>query len=406
MSYWIKNVRLETGYIIEEGRIISTETECFHVNISDGVFKEIVPSDFDIKSPFDAKGQLLLPSFRQMHVHIDKTYFSGLWKAVMPVKDRFGRIEEEKMLLKQLLPTAQDRAENMLQHFLENGSTRVRTHCNIDQIIQLENLAITRNAIEKFNAKLEAEIVAFPQHGLLRSNCEALMRQAMRQGATIVGGVDPGTFDENIEKSLFTTMDIAVESDARIDLHLHEPGSLGIFTIKHLAKLVEEAGWQNRITVSHAYCLGQVSEKEAMEIADLLCYLGIDITSSVPMQATIPIPLLQERGVKVGLGTDNLTDHWSPFGTGEALALARKAAERFKLVDERSLSKTLSYITGGILPLNELGERVWPQVGDKADAVIIQAFCSAEAIARMAKCSIVICNGEIVVGDSELVIRN
>ncbi|MGG7622054.1 amidohydrolase [Bacillus coreaensis] len=405
MSYWIKNVRLETGYIKEDGRISSTKTECFHVNIQDGVYKEIIPADHEIKGQMDAKGQLMLPSFGQMHVHIDKTYFSGPWKAVLPVRDRFARIDEEKRLLSQLLPTAQERAENMLQHFLENGSTRVRTHCNIDQVIQLENLAITRAAVEKFNGKLAAEIVAFPQHGLLRSNCEALMRQAMRQGATIVGGVDPGTFDEDIEKSLYTTMNIAVENDARIDLHLHELGSLGIFTIKHLAKLVEEAGFENRVTISHAYCLGQVCESEAMEIADLLYSLGIDITSSVPMQATIPIPLLQDRGVKVELGTDNLSDHWSPFGTGEALSLVRKACERFKLVDERSIAQALGYITDGIIPLSERGERLWPQVGDKADAVIVQALCSAEAVARMAKCSTVIFNGEVVACDKEIVIQ-
>ena len=90
------------------------------------------------------------------------------------------------------------------------GLLRPVSHCNIDQIIQLEHLFITKAAIERFNGKLEADIVAFPQHGLLRSNCEELMRQAMRQGATIVGGVDPGTFDENIEKLLFLLMNSSI----------------------------------------------------------------------------------------------------------------------------------------------------------------------------------------------------
>lgn len=32
--------------------------------------------------------------------------------------------------------------------------------------------------------------MAFPQHGLLRSQVEPLMREALRMGATHVGGVD------------------------------------------------------------------------------------------------------------------------------------------------------------------------------------------------------------------------
>ena len=55
------------------------------------------------------------------------------------------------------------------------------------------------------------EIVAFPQHGLLRTEAHSLMREAMKMGATLVGGVDPATVDNNIEKSLFDMMEIAVE---------------------------------------------------------------------------------------------------------------------------------------------------------------------------------------------------
>ena len=43
------------------------------------------------------------------------------------------------------------------------------------------------------------EIVAFPQHGLLRTEAHSLMREAMKMGATLV---DPATVDNNIEKSL------------------------------------------------------------------------------------------------------------------------------------------------------------------------------------------------------------
>lgn len=65
---------------------------------------------------------------------------------------------------------------------------------------------------------------------------------------------------------------------------------------------------------------------------------------------TIPITLLREKGVKVSLGDDSITDHWSPFGKGDSLEKAGTLAERFGLSDERSLGQTLGFITGGVTP--------------------------------------------------------
>ena len=98
---------------------------------------------------------------------------------------------------------------------------------------------------------------------MLRSNSVGLVKDAMRMGAHLVGGVDPATVDGNIEKSLNTIMDIAVEFDSDIDIHLHDADQLGTFTMKRLAALTEEAGWQGRVTISHALGLGDVSVEEA-----------------------------------------------------------------------------------------------------------------------------------------------
>ncbi|MFP3513698.1 deaminase, partial [Peribacillus sp. SIMBA_075] len=88
------------------------------------------------------------------------------------------------------------------------------------------------------------------------------------QGATHVGGVDPAGVDGDVEKSLQTMMELAVENNADVDLHLHDPGHLTIFTIKRLAAMTEEAGWQGRVTISHALGLGDVSLSEVSEVAE------------------------------------------------------------------------------------------------------------------------------------------
>ncbi|MBM6645884.1 amidohydrolase family protein [Bacillus sp. RIT 809] len=400
--YWLTNVKLETGYTYEEAKISQTETEICSLLIEDGRIKRIISGIAQEEGTltFDANRLLVLPAFEEMHIHIDKTYYSGPWKACMPAENIFTRFNEEKTILPKQLATAQDRAENMLELLLRNGATNIRTHCNVDPVIGLRNLEATLAALETYKDRLSGRIVAFPQHGLLRSNSMQLVKDAMRMGAQLVGGVDPATVDNDIEKSLHTIMDIAVEFNADVDIHLHDANNLGTFTMKRLASLTEEAGWQGRVTISHALGLGGVTDKEAEEVAERLAALKIDITSTVPIgKQVIPIPLLDKKGVKVSLGNDSITDHWSPFGTGDMLQKANRLAERFGWSDERSLGKALRFITGGKETLNNEGKRVWPNVGDEASFVLTNATCAAEAVARQTEKSVVMYKGNVVIGD-------
>ncbi|HHP5604135.1 TPA: amidohydrolase family protein [Bacillus paranthracis] len=403
-QYWLTNVKLECGYVYEEARITSTETEICSLFIEDGKITNILPGIVSEQDGevVNANGLLALPAFEEMHIHIDKTYYSGPWKACTPVKSIFTRIHEEQTILPKQLETAKSRAEKMLQLLLENGATNIRTHCNIDPVIGLGNLEATIAALETYKDKLSAKIVAFPQHGLLRSNSVGLVKDAMRMGAHLVGGVDPATVDGNIEKSLNTIMDIAVEFDSDIDIHLHDADQLGTFTMKRLAALTEEAGWHGRVTISHALGLGDVSVEEAEEMAERLAALGIDITSTVPISRhVIPVPLLNRKGVKVSLGNDSITDHWSPFGTGDMLQKANCLAERFRWIDERSLGKALQFITGGKSILDDQGNRQWPKIGDEANIVFTEASCSAEVVARQTERCAVLYKGNVVAGSLE-----
>lgn len=401
-AYWLLNVRLESSYSYENGRVTGTNTEICHIRIEDGKIAEIVSGTLPQTGELpvlDAKQLLMLPSFKEMHIHIDKTYYGGPWKAVRPVSSIFGRIEEELELLPKQLPTAQHRAEKMIEKMLGYGSTHIRTHCNVDPGIGLKNLEATMRALDTFSNKISYEVVAFPQHGLLRSQMTDAIKQAMKEGATLVGGVDPATVDEDIEKSLQTIMDIAVEADAGIDIHLHDRDYLGLFTMNRLADLTEEAGWQGRVTVSHAFGFAGGSASATAELAERFAALGISVTSTVPAGAIkMPIPMLHDKGVKVELGNDSIIDHWSPLGIGDNLELVNRLAEIYRYIDEFPLSQALGFITGGRTPLNRDGQRVWPAVGDEASVVFAHASCAAEAVARRAKLQAVMYKGGIVSG--------
>ncbi|MEK3889925.1 amidohydrolase [Bacillus sp. FSL K6-3431] len=401
-SYWLKNVRLEKDYVVEEGQVVGTKTEICHIRIEDGTIAEITGTEVELQSnlpKYNCKELLMLPSFEEAHIHLDKTYFDGPWKAVKPISTIFERIEEEKILLPKLLPMARQQAESILTCIQRFGSTHVRSHCNIEHVSGLRRLEATKQALDTFSSKISSEIVAFPQHGLLRSDSVQLVKQSLEEGATHVGGVDPYTVDGDMEKSLQTMVELAVLNNAGIDIHLHDGGEAGKRTLTRLAELTEESGLQGKVTVSHAFWFAGAEPNDAEIIAERMASLGMSIASTVPIgRTTMPLMMLHNKGVKVKLATDSLTDHWSPFGTGDQLEKVGRFSELYGCTDELSLSQSLGFITSGITPLNEKGEQIWPKQGDTANFILVEASCSAEAVARRSERQAVWYEGRLVSG--------
>ncbi|MGM7719890.1 amidohydrolase [Metabacillus sp. Hm71] len=402
LPFWLTNARLESGFQVDHGVITGTKTECFHLLIKDGKIKKMVSSNETITDNLpkkDVKGLLVLPSFIENHCHLDKTLLGDRWRSVTPVNSIFERLEIEKKVLPSLETSTQERAEKLIDNYLKSGVTHLRTHVDIYPEVGLKNLEEVQKALQTFEGKLSYEIVAFPQHGLLRSKTKELVREALRQGASLVGGVDPATVDGDIEASLQVMVELAVEGNAGIDLHLHDADHLGIFTMKRLAQLTKEAGLQGKVAISHAFGLGDIPPSQAEEMAEQLADAGITIITSVPLDRKFPpVGLLHRKGASVAVGCDNIFDVWSPFGNGDVLERAGRLAEVSRWIDERSLAQALYFITGGKTPLNHTGEQVWPQVGDDANIVFIEASCSAEAIARRSRRAATMFKGEIVSG--------
>ncbi|MFJ8512248.1 amidohydrolase [Lysinibacillus xylanilyticus] len=402
-TFWLTNALVESKYQVESDMVTGTMTDCCHLLIQDGKIAKIISASETISDDFpqkDIKQLLLLPSFTEKHCHLDKTLLGDEWRAVTPVNHIYERLEIEKKILSSLKTTTQERAEKLLDIYLNAGVTHVRTHVDIYPEVGLKNLEEVQKALQTFEGKLSYEIVAFPQHGLLRTKAHDLVRESLRQGATLVGGVDPATVDGNIEKSLQDMVDLAIEGGAGIDLHLHDPDHLGIYTMKRLAVLTKEAGLQGKVAISHAFGLGEISKAHAEEMAEILADAGISIITSVPIGRKFPpVGLLHKKGVPVSVGCDNIFDVWSPFGDGDILERVSRLAEISGWADERSLSQTLGFITDGKTTLNNEGNQIWPRVGDEANFVFVEASCSAEAVARRSNRTATMFKGSVVAGE-------
>ncbi|GEJ44538.1 amidohydrolase [Chryseobacterium sp. ON_d1] len=397
-KYTLKNVRLETGFEYENEEVIGTKTDLFSIEIEAGKIKTVKAND-PRSEGIDVKGYLMLPAFRDMHIHLDKTLYGLPWQALSPkrktVKDM---IAYEQEIIPELLKTSVSRAEQLISLLQHYGTHFVRTHFNIDPTSGLKSLEHLEQALENKKDSFKAELVAFPQHGVYYTESAPLMKEAAQlKSIEFIGGLDPLSIDGSIEKVMDFTVQLALDYHKGIDIHLHETEESGMKTINYLIdKAIENPELQGKTFISHAFALAHLSPKETEQIAERLAEGKVGIASSVPFKGKVmPIPILKKYGVNVLIGNDNVQDYWSTFGSGSMLQKANLIAELYGYATEYALSRTLQFAVQNIIPLDEKGNQQWPKAGDEAAIILTDASCSAEAVSRMSEIKALMNDGNL-----------
>ncbi|AYZ15080.1 deaminase [Chryseobacterium arthrosphaerae] len=394
----LKNVRLETGFEYEEGEVSSTKTGLFYIEVENGKITKIAANQPDAKA-IDAKGYLMLPAFKDMHIHLDKTFYGDHWQAVRKrtggVK---GMIELEQKMLPEMLKNSTFKAEKMIELLQSKGTSFARSHVNIEPTSKLQSLKNLQQALEHKKKGFGAELVAFPQHGVFYTDSAPYLKEAAKMDIDFIGGVDPFNVDGNIEKVMDFTVQLALDHKKGIDIHLHETTDSGLKTVEYLIKKVNEnPSLKGKTYLSHCFILAKLEAAKQEEIAEKLAEAKIGIVSTIPFGRMImPIPVLYKHNVTVLTGNDSIVDHWNTFGTGSVLQKANLMAQLYGYSTEFHLSRSLKLATGNILPLNDKGTQQWPKSGDKADFVLINASCSAEAVSRISNVESLVHQGNIV----------
>ncbi len=402
--YCLSEVRLEDGFEYDGDTVIGTRTALYTLEIKDGKIAAIHAANAALPAGvprYQAQGQLLLPAFRDMHIHLDKTFYSGPWQAPRPRQGKtiMDMIALEQTLIPKLLPTSQQRAENLIALLQSKGSTVARSHCNIDPVSGLKSLEHLQRALENHQADFSCEIVAFPQHGLLHSRVDALMREAMQMGVQYVGGLDPTNVDGAMEKSLDAMFQIALDTGKGVDIHLHEtsrPGRRHQLHDRHRGEkpgAARQGHHQPRFRPDHADA-GRTggNRHPAGGAADHHRLHGADRQPDDAAAAA-----QRERGVRDDRHRQRdrplvAVRHRRHPGEGQPVRPAVPRLRRVSPVARMAIS------TGGVLPLDDKGQRAWPKAGDAAEFVLVNASCSAEAVARLPARSATFHQGALVAG--------
>lgn len=361
-----------------------------NAHLPDGSRGDLVARDGRFVDTADAKsaaqimdldGLLVLPGFVDGHIHLDKSFVGDSWRPHIAADSLTERLLIEKRLLADALPV-DERAEALLAQAHAFGTVAMRCHVDIDPTIGLANLHAVMTACERWQDRVSVQLVAFPQAGILASPGTAdLLDAAMREGASVVGGLDPTTLDGNAEAHLDIVFGVAGRYGAPIDIHLHEPGQQGTNQLRRIAAHTAAAGMNGKVTVSHAYALSEVDHDEMVRTADALATAGVSIMTNAPGDRPFPpILALRAAGVRVFAGNDNIRDAWWPYGNADMLGRAMMIGYRSGFSTDADLSVALHMATtvaAEVLGLADYGMAP----GDEATFVIVDAESGAAAVA-------------------------
>jgi cytosine/adenosine deaminase-related metal-dependent hydrolase len=292
----------------------------------------------------------------------------------------------------------------MVEHVAVRGTGALRSHVDVDTEIGLSGVEALLALREGVADLVDIELVAFPQSGVITAPGVAeLLDEALRLGCDVVGGLDPGGYDGAIDGQLDIIFDLAKRHDRPIDIHLHDPGTLGAFELVRIANRSKAAGWRGRVVVSHAYCLGVIDDALLARTADALAEGGVAIMTNGPGPETIPpIKILRGHGVEVFVGSDNIRDAWSPYGTGDMLDRARLVGYRAALLTDDELRSAFDLVTSATA---RVMRRAVPDIveGAIADLIVVAAAHIPEVVATAPPRRLVIKGGRIVARDGTLV---
>ncbi len=354
--------------------------------LADGRIARIAPAGTvppDGAEVRDLGGLLVLPGLVEGHIHLDKTLLGLPWMPHVPGGSVPERIEAEKRLRRDLALPIGARAEVLLGRCHRHGVVAMRCHVDIDDEVGVRGVEALLEVRERWRDRIDIQLVAFPQSGILRQRRTALlMEEALRLGVEVVGGLDPAGYDGDVEGHLDVVFGLAERYGRMIDIHLHDFAELGAFELRRIAERSAAAGLQGRVAVSHAFALGGLDHTTFDRTAEALAKGGVAIMTAVPGPVPMPpVEPLTAAGVTVFAGSDNIRDTWSPLGNGDPLDRARLVAWRQGFGTDEQLELAFAMVTEKAASV--LGLAAWGvREGASANLLTLDAAHMAEAVAE------------------------
>ncbi len=324
---------------------------------------------------------LCLPALADLHVHANRAFTVGgerpqsLTHAVEITRKIFQSYDEARYGRHALM---------LFEQALAKGTTRLRTHADLDPSSGFKALNGTLEARGAVMDRMDIEIVAFASslHDPVDAEARDILRAAMKLGATHLGAV-PAYYPDSAA-SIAALLDLAVELDAPVDFHLDEHLDPDHSSSGALAAAVLERRLEGRVTLSHGCAISALGAEARKSVIEGIVRAGITVialpTTNLYLQdrgAGTPIRRgltsvleLAQAGAALRFASDNVQDAFYPYGNADLLDIAQLMAGAGHIDDSKLL-------LGGVCD-----GRTGVEIGDGADLTLVREKNFEAAIAQ------------------------
>lgn len=341
----------------------------------------------------DLGGHLALPGFVDTHIHLDKACLLGR------CGHNHGSVSEAIRAVAGMKKdfTVEDvyaRGAKVLERAIVHGTTRMRTHVEIDPRIGLRGYEAIKMLKRDHAWAIDLSLCVFPQEGLTNDpGSEELLIQALRDGGEAIGGCPYMDTDPNAH--LERIFDLAQEFDVDVDLHLDFDLDPSWWHLDEVCRQTERRSYQGRVAIGHATKLSALPpERLKAATAQLanagvavtvlpatdLYLMGREATHNAPRGLTLAHKLV-DNGVLCSVATNNVLNPFTPFGDASLLRMANFYANvaHASVSDFDTCLDLVTDLPARLMNLDDYGIKV----GNPADLIVLDTKDSRFAIAEL-----------------------
>ncbi|MCL7930682.1 cytosine deaminase [Halomonas llamarensis] len=378
----------------------------FFVDINIQAGREMVGDD-----EIDAEGHLLCTPFIEPHIHLDAAMTAGepRWNESGTLFEGIECWAERKSMLNQ--EDIKGRALATLELLVSNGVQHVRTHADVSDpsLIGLKTLCELR---DELSDKLQIQVVAFPQEGILSyPNGLALMEEAIEVGADVIGAIPHFEYTREMgDSSLKKVIHLARTHDRLVDVHCDEIDDPNSRFLEVLAAEALFADMGSRVTASHTTAMHSYDNAYCSKLFRLLKASDINFiscpTESIHLQGrfdTYPkrrgltrVKELDAAGINVCFAEDSVNDPWYSLGNGRLLRTLDFGLHICQMMGYADFSRSLDFLTDHSARTLGIENDYGIAVGKPANCILLDGEDDYEVLRRQGDVLLSIRYGRVI----------
>ncbi len=381
-------------FVLRNARIAGRGPATFDIGIVGEKIAEIAPSIAAEAPEHDVAGRLVTPGFVDTHIHLDKSCILDRCQANEgTLQEAITQVAAAKRAFTE--DDVYERGRHTLEKAIVQGTTRMRTHVEVDPRIGLRSFRAICRLKRDYAWAIDLEICVFPQEGLLNDpGTEELLVAACESGADLIGGC-PYT-DSDPDRHIARIFDIARRFELDIDFHLDFDLDGSRMDVEEVCRQTKAFCYGGRVAVGHVTKLSALPPDQFNSVARRLAEVGVAVTvlpatdlflmgrahdHNIPRGVT-PAHKLAEQGVTCSVATNNVLNPFTPFGDCSLVRMANLYANIAQAGSQSDLAKCFELVTtqpAKLMNLRDYGIAV----GNPADLIVLDARDPEMAIAEV-----------------------